>query len=401
MKVRRGLFGLLAVTAAASIGCSSSITGTPQPGLTPVDVRSLNTGSYANEPTAYEPDISGAAEVKNIEARRMLNYLVLPTDIDKELTIVGDVELFSYPEAPFIRKILPDKYQPATVDNNLLAGAYVSRINPDLRKRKKLIVSILRFPTEEASRKAADDFDRITNADAGRHPITVDGHPDARASSADDVTALSFLAKGPFVILTNVGVPLPDQSALAGIFKKTIDKQFELLDRLRPTPLDDVLDAPLDPEGIMRRALPKSSDGTDPFLLDYDFGPLEAAGELHYERNAVEMQAAFAENGVDLVGRRGGIVYRTRDLPAAFRLQSALVRLGKNDEELSAPPGLPDVRCVKLDSTDMIRDHDLFCAVVYGRYVAVVLAKAKLSGAVDPALYQRAAAQYSVLAKSE
>ncbi|MET8775655.1 hypothetical protein ABZV58_11585 [Nocardia sp. NPDC004654] len=401
MKVRRGLLGLLAVTATAAIGCSSSITGTPQPGLAPVDVGSLNTGSYAKEPTAYEPRVSGPGDVKAIEARRMLNYLVLPTDIDSALTVIGDVELFSYPEDPFVTKILPEKYQPVTIDNKLIAGAYVSRINPDLRQRKKLIVSILRFPTEQDSRKAADDFDRITNADSVRHPIAVEGHPDARATSADDVTAVSFLAKGPFVILTNVGVPQPDQAALAGVFKKTIDKQIELLGQLRLTPLDDILDAPLDPEGIMRRALPKATDGTDPFFVEYDFGALEPAGELHYERNVVEMQAAFRENGVDLVGRRGGITYRARDLPAAIRLQSALVRLGRNDEELAPPPGLPDARCVKLDTTDTIRDYDLFCAVVYGRYVAIVVSKARLSGAIDPALYQRAAAQYAILAKSE
>ncbi|MEV0033751.1 hypothetical protein [Nocardia sp. NPDC050793] len=401
MKVRRGLLGLLAVTASAAIGCSSSIAGTPQPGLAPVDVGALNTGSYANEPTAYDPSVGSAADVMAIEARRMLNYLVLPTDIDSALTVIGDVELFSFPEDPFIGKTLPEEYRPVTVDNKLIAGAYVSRINPDLRHRKKLIVSILRFPTEQDSRKAADDFDRITNADPGRHPIAVDGHSDAKATSKDDVTAVSFLAKGPFVILTNVGVPQPDQAALASVFKKTIDKQIELLGQLRPAPLDDILDAPLDPEGVMRRAAPKATDGTDPFYVEYDFGPLEPSGELHYERNAVEMQAVFRDSGVDLVGRRGGIVYRARDLPAAIRLQSALVRLGKNDEELIAPPGLPDARCVRLDTTDSIRDYDLFCAVVHGRYVGIVVSKARLSGAIDPALYQRAAAQYAILAKSE
>ncbi len=402
MRFRRGLVTLLAMVTVAGVGCSAStITGEPRPGMASVDVASLKTGAYKPEPSAYDPMIDTPGELRAVEARRMLNYLVVPSDIDSDITELSGTELFTTPEMPFILETLPEKYRPVTVDNNLLIGVYVVRINKDLRSRKKLIISVLRFPTEAASRKAVEQFDQITNADPGRHTILVDGHADARTSSADDITAVSFMPHGSFVILVNAGVPQPNQTALAGVIGTTIDQQVARLAQFQPTPLDDILDLPMDQDGIMRRALPKAPGGGDPFYNDDDFGPVQPAGQLHFERNPVEMKRALEESGVDLIGRRGGIVYRTRDLSAAFHLQSVLVKAGRNDEELEPPPGLPDARCVRIEFVDQVRHFDELCAVVRGRYVGVVVAKSRFNGRSDPALYNRAAAQYAILARSE
>lgn len=400
MKFPAKMAALLAVVIAVTVGCSSTVTGKPQPGLTPVNLAALKTGAYTPEPSEYDPDITDPADVHLIEAQRMLGYLVHPADIDSELSVVGDVRFFKIPETPFIYHVLPEKYRPALVDNNMLAGVYVSRINENLRSRKKLIVSVLRFATDAVATKAADDLDRITYEGDDRHPIQIQGHPDARASSANDITALSFIAKGPFVVLTNTGVPQPDQSALARILQTTIDRQFTLLDQMTLVPWDDILDTPVDPDSIVRRTLPKAPDYSDPFFINDDFGAYSPAAQLHFERNPVEVAKAFEETGVDLVGRRAGVVYRTRDLSAAFRLQVALVVAGKNDEVLDSPPGLPDIRCLRLDTEDPVRSFDSLCAVVYGRYVAVVVSKTPITARIDHTLYQRAAAQYTILAKS-
>jgi hypothetical protein len=401
MRFKGSIVALLAVAGVVSASCSTSVAGDPRPGLTPVDLGALKMGGYSPEPTRYDADISTPGELRLVEARRMLNYLVHPSDIDSEITVLNDVELFFDGEQMVTSDTFPPKYRPAAVDNNLIAGAYVSRINGDLRHRKKLIISVLRFPTEATSQKAADELDQITNSDPGRHPIPIEGHSEARTSSADDITAISFVSHGPYVILVNTGVPDPNQTALTSIIAKTIDQQIARLDQQQPTPLDDVLDLPTDPDSIMRRALPKATDYSDPFFFDHDFGPYEPSGELHFERNPGELKKAFEESGVDLVGRRAGIIYRTRDLDAAFHLQNVLVKAGKNDEELAPPPGLPDVRCLKLDASDPFRSYDDLCAVVYGRYVAVVISKSPYSGRTDLGLYQRAAAQYAILTKSE
>ncbi|MFQ6324547.1 hypothetical protein ACLMAL_00225 [Nocardia sp. CWNU-33] len=399
MRFRSGLAALITAAAVATVSCSSGVSGNPQPGLTPVDVASLKVGAYTPEPMAYQPDIVGYPDIRLIEARRMLNYLVHPFEIDSDITDIGNLKFMNDAESMIGPNYVPEKFRPAAEDNNLLAGVYMSAINSDLRHRKKLIISIMRFPTDAAAAKAADQFHQIANIDPGRHLIPIAGHPDARASSLDDIAALAFISHGPYAILVNTGVPQPNQSAIADIFGKTISQQIELLDKQQPTPLDDILDLPFDPDGIMRLALPKAPDYSDPFFSDNDFAAFQPSGELHFERNPGEISKAFEESGVDLIGRRGGIVYRARDLTAAFHLQSALVKTGKNDEVLNPPPGLPDARCIKLDSTDSLRNFDELCAVVYGRYVGVVVSISPLSSRVDTALYQRAAAQYAVLAK--
>lgn len=392
---------MLTAAALVCVGCSSTVAGNPGPGMTPVNVADLKTGPYKPEPTEYEPDISGVNDIRTIEARRMLNYVVHSYEIDPDIDVLGDIEFFWNADWFVQSNTFPEKYKPAALDNNLVAGAYVSRINGDLRSRKKLIISALRFPTEAASKKAAVEFDQITNSDPGRHPVPIDGHPGALTSSADDITGISFVAHGPYVIVVNAGVPQPNQSALADVIRRTITLQVARLDQLKSIPLDDILDIPADPENIMRRALPEAPDYSDPFTGDLDFGAFEPSGELHFERNPAKVRKAFDESGVDLVGRRGGVVYRTRDLQAAFRLQTVLLEAGRDDEELPPPPGLPDARCLRLDSSDAVRLFDALCGVVYGRYVAVVVTRIPITSRSATPLYQRAAAQYAILAKSE
>ncbi|MEV0337589.1 hypothetical protein AB0H49_01040 [Nocardia sp. NPDC050713] len=401
MRFRGGAVAALTAAAVVCVSCSSTVEGSPGPGMSPVNVADLKTGPYKPEPTEYEPDISSANDIRTIEARRMLNYIVHSYEVDPEIDLLGDIEFFWNAEWLVQSNTFPEKYKPAALNNNLVAGAYVSRINGDLRSRKKLIISALRFPTEAASKKAAVEFDQITNADPGRHPVPIDGHPGALTSSADDITGISFIAHGPYVIMVNAGVPQPNQSALADAIRRTISLQITRIDQMKSIPLDDLLDIPTDPDSIMRRALPEAPDYSDPFSGDLDFGAYEPSGELHFERNPADVRKAFDESGVDLVGRRGGIVYRTRDLEAAFRLQTALLEPGRDDEELPPPPGLPDARCLRLDSSDAVRLYDALCGVVYGRYVAVVVTRIPVTSRSATPLYQRAAAQYAILAKSE
>ncbi|WP_433713557.1 DUF7373 family lipoprotein [Nocardia sp. CA-084685] len=400
MRYRGGFVAVLAAIAAASVSCSTTVTGQPGPGLARVDVATLKTGAYAPEPTAYAPDITSIPDLRLIEARRMLNYLIHPFEIDSEISETTNQTLMTNADSMISEKSFPELYRPVATDNNLLAGVYVSGTNGNLRTRKKLIISILRFPTDTAGRAAADQFDQLTNSNPGRHPVAIPGHPDARASSADDKTVTSFIAHGPYVIVANAALPQPDQAMVASNIAKAIDLQTARLDQQRPVPLDDLLDLPTDPDNIMRRALPEAPDFSDPFIGKRDFGYFEPSGELHFERNPIEVRKAFDESGVDLVGRRGAILYRARDLSGAFHLQSVLAKTGKNDEIIASPPGLPDVTCVKLDTRDDTRNYDQYCVVVYGRYAAVVIGST-FTGNLDPVLYQRAAAQYAILAKSE
>ncbi|MEV0293281.1 hypothetical protein [Nocardia sp. NPDC050710] len=401
---RLRMVAALAVTLVVGAGCANSINGSPQPGLAPVDLAVLKTGGNVTEPTPFKLRLSdGARNVRMIESRHLLNYLVHPFDVDSDLTDLGNVRLIADPYSMTADGAFPRTYKPIAEKYDILAGAYAGRTNGSLRATKKLIVSILRFPTEAVAASAADEFDRITGEAQQRYPIPIDGYPQARATSSDEQSILSFQPHGPYVIVSNASLPQPNRDQLAGMVKKTLDLQIAQLDKQQPTPLDDLLDLPIDPDGIMRRTAPKSKESNDPFFgfFEDDFGTFQAAGILHYLRNPIEVRKVLEEGGVDLVGNRASTVYRTRDLAAAVRLQTALTRLTKNDETLDPPPGLIDATCVRLDILDPNRSFTSFCAVVYQRYVAIVIASAPQLARVDRALQERTAAQYSILAKSE
>ncbi|MET8650242.1 DUF7373 family lipoprotein [Nocardia aurea] len=385
-------------------GCAGTINGNPQPGLAPVAAELLKTGGNATEPTPFDLRLTdGVKNVRMIESRRMLNYLIHPFDIDPELTDTGYVRLIADPRTMTVDGAFPEIYKPIAERFDVVAGAYATRTNGSLRATKKLIISVLRFPSDMIASSAADEFDRVSTQARPRRPLAIDGYTGARATVADDLSILSFQPHGPYVIVTNASLPQPNAEVLAGLVKKTLDKQIARLDEQKPTPLDDLLDFPTDPDGIMRRTAPKSKEYTDPFFSQYDeiFGTFETEGILHYLANPIEVRRAFQEGGVDLVGRRASTVYRARDVRGAILVQTALTRLAKNEEPLDPPPGLSDARCVLLETRDLNLDFTSFCAVVYDRYVAVVIASAPTLARVDRGLQERTAAQYSILAKSE
>lgn len=394
---------IVLITTVTVQGCSPGVTGHARPGLTTVDITKLRTGSFATQPTAYKPrynDDSG--DFRMIESRRMLGYLVHPFDVDPDDTAPSTVKLISSSTDMTADDGIPKVFAPIGETYQVLAGAYVSRTNGNLRSRKKVISGLLRFPTEDAARQAADQFGRIENdSNPGRHPLTIDNHPDAHASSPEDAAATAFIAHGPYVFIASTRIPTPDQHALAVLTGRTIDLQFAKMEKLQPTPLDDLLDLDADPSGLMRRAAPRAKDYSDPFTDTFDFGIYDPAAELHYERNPIDVRNAFRDDGVDAVARRAGVLYRTRDLAASFRLQQTLTETGKNDDLLDPPPGLPDATCVRLDARDSNRMYDAFCVVVYDRYVAAVFDRFPMARPSPTGLYERAAAQYAILARSE
>jgi hypothetical protein len=396
------LSAVIVITALSVQGCSPGISGHPQPGLTAVDITKLRTGSFLTQPTAYAAKYSDNTHFRMIESRRMLGYLVHPFDVDPDDSAPATVKLISSGADMTSADGIPAAFAPIGQTFNVLAGAYISRTNGNLRSRKKVIAGLLRFPTEDAARQAADQFGAIENdTNPGRHPLTIGNHPDAHASSGDDAAATAFIAHGPYVILASTRIPTPDQAALTQLTGRTIDLQFAKMEKLQPTPLDDLLDMAADPAGLMRRAAPRAKDYSDPFFDTDDFGILDPEAELHYERNPVDVRNAFREDGVDAVARRTGVLYRTRDLAAAFRLQNTLTETGRNDDLLDSPPGLPDAKCVRLDLQDLNRSYDAFCVVVYGRYAAMVVDRFPAGRPRPTALYERAAAQYAILARSE
>ncbi|WP_194817406.1 hypothetical protein [Nocardia sp. XZ_19_385] len=386
-------------------GCTA-VQGQALPGMTPVDLARLNIGVFEAKPVDQVPVADDKGAVLQIEARRMLGSLVAPYEVDGELDELLGTHVLAAHEVKIYGEHgagLPSQFQPVFDRNYFISGAMTTRTNGNPRTLKALALGILRFPSDALAQIAANELDAATGEfKPDRHGMAVPDYPQARASAAEaDRQGYVYAARGPFVVLIKVTIPVSDPNTLAAQAKKALDQQLPKLDKLMPTPLDDILDLPTNPDAIMRRVLPGEAIANDLSVPPESVGVYDPAAHLHYERDGFAMKQVYANTGVDLVARNVGVVYRTRDLASAFALQKALTELGPGDEVIQNPSGIADAACVKLDQSTPPLAVRYLCAVVYGRYVAVVGSRGNSRGEFDATLYQRAAAQYSILAKSE
>ncbi len=331
----------------------------------------------------------------------MLNYLVHPFDIDPELTTPGVTKIFADDISMPSTGGLGEEYRTAIRFNiDFIGGVSTSKSNGSIRTPKELAVGVLQFAKESESARIADEFQRITLGNTTKTTFEMPGEPGVRASSDGNNTVNLWAPHGKYLIWSKVTDAATGLESAVSIARSSVAQQIERIDRFVPKPLDEVLDEPLDPSNIMRRAAVRDTrDTSGANYYSEDFGTFEPEGVLHFERNPVDTRKKFEETGVDLVGRRASTVYRTRDLASAFQLQTFFAQPGKNDLVLRPPAGIADAQCLRLDVEDPSRKYDSMCAVVFDRYVAVVTASSISNGEIEGGLQERTAAQYAILKK--
>ncbi|MFD7841889.1 hypothetical protein ACFV4K_02965 [Nocardia sp. NPDC059764] len=405
----------LAAAAVAVLGAgyavgSWPVSGHAVPGMTAADLPKLKVGPYPSAPAEFVPFYGTVADAYAIESRRMMSYLAGPDRIDPDVRYLGGARLLSSSGADYDddNGPFPKNWQPVAERNRLIAGAYIARNNDSVRARKHIILAIQRFPSEQAARAAVDGYWETLNTPE-RHPIPIDTadlpadtHDSARASSRTDDRGELVAVRGVYAIIGHAVIPQHDPAALGTRLRDMLRAQLTAMAELKPTPLEDLPDLPGNPDKILDLTLPNQYDSTDSDRWGGrgQGGVYTPAAALHFERDTAVARPAFEAAGVDLVARNGATVYRTRDLKAAFGLQTALTRLGRDDDEVPNPGGITDAHCVRLDEPEPIRDATYLCAVVYGRYVAVIGAQARFSGGAPASFEQRVSAQYSMLARS-
>lgn len=392
---------LVIAAAAVVAGCGSTVTGTAEPGSTAVDINLLRTGPFQTVPKSFEFETSanGPEMIKLIEGRRLLNYLVHPMDLDPSLVFPRQTFAFADGSDVPISGALRDEHKYVFRNNvNFITGVVATQSNGSVRNPKEISVAILQFSSEAESAKSVQELHQITLESTNARVIDIPESPITYATASDDKAIDTWKVHGPYLIMTSVRISSPDLNQLVSSVKKSLEMQTHSLDGQRPTPLDDVLDQPLDPENMLRRALAR--DKRDLVGSTGEFGVLKPSAMLHYERHPAEARQKFEETGVDLIARRTSTVYRTRDLGSAFVLQNFLSKKGKNDIEMTPPPGIADAQCLRMDERDPHRNYDVMCAVVYDRYVAVVTESSlNATAQIDHTLQERTAAQYVILKK--
>lgn len=388
--------GLVSTVAAVTTACAQTVPGHAGPGMAPVATAELDHGLFPTEPSKFEMEITTSADVYSLESRRMLGYLVSPYRVDPEFRYLQDTELIAAGTSP-TPNLLPTEFDPIAEKNFFVSGVVTARANNNPRTEKRLTLAILRFGNDDYARAAATEYNTAMDAlTPGRQRIDLAGYSEAHAAlTPSRDRAQLFAATGPFVVVGAMSAPASEAALTGERLRKLLDLQFGALRGLTPTPPDDMLDLPTDPDGIMSMTLPGEFQGSAAFsdLL----GAYSPAAYLHMEPDA-EAIHDYEAFGVDLVARHNATVYRTAGLSQAFALQTALTRPGRYDEQIDGPPGLGDARCVQRDYHTALF-QSFFCVVVYDRYVALV-DDIGLGNLPSPELHQGLAAQYAILANS-
>ncbi|WP_280484300.1 DUF7373 family lipoprotein [Nocardia cyriacigeorgica] len=394
---------VLAITMTVT-ACGSAVDGKPVPGMTPVQLDQLDYGDFINAPSDYEPKTAPTpADVFNIEARRILDYLVSPYQIDPVLQHLEHTKLLGQRGSIFsdsVTGILPAAFEPIAKRNSFFTGVSTQRSNLSLRSRESLSIAIMRFGSDALAKSAANEFDTaLGHMVPERKKLSIPGHDAVVASARDDSKGWAFAVHGPYVIVSSAVSSTGKPNALPGRFAKLFDLQMKALESLEPTPPNNILDLPQNPEGILRLPVKPSMLATDSFSASSDYaGVYGTAGFSHFATDAKELGSAITDAGVDLIAHVDGTLFRTRNLEAAFKLQTALAALGKDDEEIPPPPGIADARCLKRDEPHPVFNSEFECILVHDRFVAV-LRSGGMGTRLDPVLYRRTAAQLSILAQ--
>lgn len=395
-RLRAALAAALAVSALAATGCGSE-SGAAEP-VPDIDLSKLDTGAYDTKPqvlAAKDP----ARMARNLEALRLGDAMPLPQEIDPAMTY-GSTGGGPFTAADsFDGKYVFGWLDKTEFDANtagLVAGFSTSaRSHEDSDVASSITVAAMLFESEAAAETAAIALARKGFDDNSKaEPAVPQQYSAARMSwIPSSQTLASWYATGKYVINTlvrdsvNYQLKISDQPALVALTEKAITATSDRLGGFEPTPVENLMALPIDPQGMMRLTLLRPNGDKTAAAFD---GALTARAALHRWVDDVRTSAIFDRAGVDYIGYGAGELTRTRDTQAARTFITEL-SANKFQQRIDPPPGLPTALCFKYRGP-ATNEFPYNCYVAHGRYAAQVWSY-HLQDA-----YQRVSAQYAILA---
>ncbi|UGT39659.1 hypothetical protein LTV02_26840 [Nocardia yamanashiensis] len=409
-----------AVTVATLAACGSNVPGSPAAGE--IDVRTLDVGNYPTDPFDVRSTESHSVYTGSVLAiARLADAMALGTDVDPIL-VYGDMGGDVVSPASGM-EVLSKVVRPVLARNGmLLAVTTASSSKPlptthsyDLSDNFKpfgdvngipdsaaLNITVLQFPDQQRAQAAAEqmeaaDFDVAPDQNAH---LSLTGYPEAKSHWRPGVPSMAAtLARGQYVMNVFAQLPNPDIDGLKSLVEKAFAAQIPLLDKLPPLSARDMLRLDYDPDGMLRRTLHPKDYLSLSAKQEIVHG---ARGYLQFIADRAPWKKLFEEHGVDRISTAstGAQLMRARDEQSATALWTGIKPLqpGRAD----AAPGVPDVFCGEnptpsKDNYGAAWDskNRYYCTLRYGRYVA------RVASSQLPDLHQRAAAQYTLLAKSQ
>lgn len=389
----------MAVTVA---GCNTTVSGSVAQKTVPagsgVDLLLLDAGNY---PTKPRPPLGNAGDMNigtAVEGRRMAGYVLGPWAVDPQFTGGSGLYIGVRKSAASLGLIFDDDEKAignAAAAHNLVTG--FSDWRDGVNRTDWLNNVVLRFASPDDATAAAADMGaaaanlKVPFSDdppVPHDPIPIPGHPDTSAVvkvDDDNASVHAFTAHGTFVLCQYAAsTESPDRAA--EVVGDTLDQQRPLIDQFQSTPMDQLVNLPIDPDGLIAHTLPKPPD-------DHVVGGAElydARGRLHWMGDPIKAQKRY--DAAKLQGSAWGIadVYQTPDTALARKLFDGFVTDMVNSQQKPAAgiKGLPDAKCFTG------KDHDsttYSCVATANRYTV----KARSAHELDA--HQKVSAQYLML----
>ncbi|MGW6698601.1 DUF7373 family lipoprotein, partial [Nocardia sp. NPDC055049] len=384
--------GVLIVVA----GCAVSAT----PVAAEPDVRGLETGTFATDRHAYTDTAGDRGAI--VEGARMSAAVVPAVRIDPSLShgrggvIVPDIER----ALDFVANV-----SKPVLENRKFVTGYVAlgadKADPDGQTRPgpdatALTTALFRFPTAAAATLAArelEDVDLAVSPDNRKLASTE--YPDAYLHWRPGVPTIgAFLAHEEFVISLFIQRPRADAADLTSWVDKNLAAELAQLAKFDPTPTEKISDLPVDPAGLLARAVVDDRAAMRPGQYSFaSYAPehlVNKAANLTTRQNLVDATGVEAHAVVE-----GGSVTRVRDQSAAQSLMQGLIDSAGHYDPITAPADVPTATCLKLNDNGNKEDDYVYrCYVAYKRYLAMVSADG------EPEVRQKITAQYALLANS-
>lgn len=387
--------------AATTLLTACGVAGTAIPAE--IDVRTLDVGSYATVRHTYSQpaDDNGAL----VEGMRMSRAVMPAMTIDPSLS-VGEGGRVVVDDTEATTRLLAEVSKPVLDQEDMITGYTVTGADradlpgTDIPSPDATSVTdfVMRFPDDDSATRAARELEDVDFAVDPTEDVklALEKYPTAFIHWRPGVPTIgTFLAHRQFVISLFIERPQPNSQDLLDWVRKTLDAQVPALDSFQATQTGKLAGLPIDPDGLLARAVVRVGAPTTP-----DRDVFAAYGPTDFIENAEDAtgrQRLVDETGLDSIAvADSSTVLRVRDAVAGARLITGLIA-GSSDtyDPTSAPAQVPGARCLQLDSKgDAIRQSRFRCFVTHGRYVEVVVGDDRSD------VNRRAAAAYALLANS-
>lgn len=377
-------------------GCS--VSGTAVAGEP--DVRGLETGTFATDRHTYTDTAGNRGAI--VEGARMSAAVVPALRIDPSLShgrggvVIPDIE----GALDFIANV-----SKPVLENRKFVTGYVAlgadRADPDGKTRPgpdatALTTALLRFPTATAATLAARELEEVDLAvSPDNRKLTSTKYPDAYLHWRPGVPTIgAFLAHKEFVISLFIQRPRADATDLTSWIDKNLAAELAQLAEFDPTPAEKIADLPVDPAGLLARAVVEDRSAMHPGQYSFaSYAPehlINKAADLTARQNLIDATGVEAHAVVE-----GGAVTLVRDQSAGQSLMRGLIDSAGHYDPITAPADVPTATCLKLNDNGNKEDDYVYrCYVAYKRYLAMVSADG------EPEVRQKITAQYALLANS-